>query len=149
MAIISLLLIVSILLALARAAANKGSLVKDMARVAMQSLRDPHVTMAIGIIATFFLSPLVWFHYYTLSLLPAFWLLSPRHPWRQANKAAWISIILYIITGIMRQRFGFTDTITYASVLGLVPLWAGVLAAIAAQKNSLESEVSRPVLTKG
>ncbi|MGB7911859.1 MAG: glycosyltransferase 87 family protein [Desulfobaccales bacterium] len=133
MGIISALLILSIVLALARAAGNKGSLVKGMAWVAGQSLRDPHLIMAIGIMATFFLSPLVWLHYYTLSLLPAFWLLSPRHPWRQAHKAAWISLILTsnIITGLMERRFGFNFTIIYASaVLGLVPLWAGILAAI-------------------
>ncbi|MGA7579090.1 MAG: hypothetical protein ACLQUW_14110 [Desulfobaccales bacterium] len=139
-AIISALLILSILLALAMAAGKKGSLFKGMARAARQSLRDPHLLMAIGITATLFISPLVWSHYYTISLLPAFWLLSPRHPWRQAKKAAWISIILTsnLIAAVMRQWFGFDFTLSYVTaVLGLLPLWAGILAAIVLNPRTL------------
>jgi hypothetical protein len=138
-------------MALKMAVPPKASLIKGLAQVGIRSLGDPHLLLALGITTTFFLSPLVWFHYYTLALLPAFWLLSPRHPWRQAKKAAWISIILTssIISGLMRQWLGFTYIIAHAiMVLGLLPLWAGVLAAIAAQKISLESEVTRPVSAK-
>jgi hypothetical protein len=141
----------SLFIALMMGRGTKESFHKGMARAAIRSLRVPNLTMATGITVTLLLSPLVWFHYYLVSLIPAFWLLSPRHPWRQANRAAWISIILTsgIIIDFMRQWFGFTYTLTYATVvLGLVPLWAGVLAAIAGQKNYTESEVSGAVLIK-
>lgn len=135
------LLAASLFIALMVVRGKKESFHKGMARAAIRSLRDPNLTMATGITVTLLLSPLVWFHYYLISLIPAFWLLSPRHPWRQARRAAWISILMTsgIMTGFMRQWFGFSYIITYATlVLGLVPLWAGVLAAIAAPSNSLE-----------
>jgi hypothetical protein len=146
------LLAVSLLIALMMAKEKEESVVRGMARAAIRSLRDYNLTMATGITATFFLSPLVWFHYYLISLIPAFWLLSPRHPWSQAHRAGLIAIILTsnFITGLMRIWFGFTYQITCATcALGLVCLWAGILAAVAAQKNPLEREVTGPVRTKG
>jgi hypothetical protein len=132
------LLAASLLTALMIAREKKASFGKGMARAALRSLRDPNLTMATGITATLFLSPLVWFHYYLLSVIPAFWLLSPGHPWNQAHRAGWIAMILTsnVITSGMRVWFGFTYQITYvAAALGLVVLWAGILAAVAAPQK--------------
>jgi hypothetical protein len=132
------LLAASLLIALMMAREKKASFGKDMARAAIRSLRDPNLTMATGITVTLLLSPLVWFHYYLISLIPAFWLLSPGHPWSQAHRAGWIAIFLTsnLITGVMRIWFGFTYQITYvAAAFGLVALWAGILAAVAAPQK--------------
>jgi hypothetical protein len=146
------LLAASLLIALMMAKEKDESVVRGMVRAAIRSLHDHNLIMATGITATFFLSPLVWFHYYLISLIPAFWLLSPRHPWSQAHRAGLIAIILTsnFMTGLMRIWFGFTYHITCATcALGLFCLWAGILAAVAAQKNPLEREVAGPILTRG
>jgi hypothetical protein len=134
------LLAASMLIALMMAKEKEESIVRGMVRAAIRSLRDHNLIMAIGITATLLLSPLVWFHYYLISLIPAFWLLSPRHPWSQAHRAGLIAIILTsnIITCLMRTWLGFTYHITYvACALGLVCLWAGILTAVAGPKKSL------------
>ena len=139
------LLAASLLIALMMAKEKGESVVRGMARAAIRSLHDHNLIMATGITATFLLSPLVWFHYYLISLIPAFWLLSPRHPWSQANRVGLIAIILTsnFITGLMRAYFGYTFHITYATcALGLVCLWIGTLTGVAAQKNPLEREIS-------
>jgi len=137
--LLAALLVASMLIAFIMAGAKEKSLVKGMIRSIIRLLRDPHLTVAAGITATLILSPLVWFHYYTISLLPAFWLLSPRHSWRQAARAGFISIILTsnILPGVLEIVSGVTSiNVSYGTVvLGLGPLWAGVLAAIASQEG--------------
>ena len=179
------LLTISIFIALMMAKGKEEWFCKGIARAAIQSFGDPHLIIAAGITVTLLLSHFGWYHYYTLSLLPALWLISPRHPWRWGKIAGLVSLILIsnIITGAMRLGFGLTYIVTCASatvvqgpmstllssvehtatvgltncglagllraldlqtnaslnlanallaVIGLIPLWLGILAAIAA-----------------
>ena len=183
------LLTLSLFIALMMAKGKEESFCKGMARAAIHSFADPHLVIAAGVTMTLLLSYFGWYHYYTLSLLPAVWLISPRHPWRWARTAGIVSLILTanIITGTMRLCFGFTYLLTCASativqgpmsallsrvglttttgltnsglagllgtlgltanadvnlinglitVIGLIPLWLGILTAIAASKKT-------------
>lgn len=145
--LLAALLIASMLIALIMAVPKEESLIKGMLRAAIRAISNPHLITATGITAALILSPLVWYHYYTLSLLPALWLLSPRHPWSQAGKAGWLSIILTskLIPGVVNRCFGWNGKFSYGIVtLGLVPLWAGVLAAIAPKEKSFPKEGASP-----
>ncbi|MFZ2087769.1 MAG: hypothetical protein WAU47_04260 [Desulfobaccales bacterium] len=182
------LLALSIGIALMMARGKEESFGKGMARVALQSFADPNLIVAFGIMVTLFLSSFGWYHYYTLSLLPAFWLISPGHPWRWARVAGVVSLLFTanLITGAMRLIFGLTCLLTSASaaivpgpvnawlsnagltatagltnrglaglfggaglqgnaevslinglvaVMGFIPLWLGILAAVAIPKK--------------
>lgn len=100
---------------------------------AIESLRNPHLVVAAGITATLILSPLVWYHYYLLSLVPAFWMFSARPCWRHADKAGGLSILLTsnVICGFFVFLFGYANVVPYVVASGLIPLWTGVLATLA------------------
>jgi hypothetical protein len=110
------LLTISLFVALMMAKGKEESFGKGIVRAAKQSFADPHLITAAGVTVTLLLSYFGWYHYYTLSLLPALWLISPRHPWKWAKTSGVVSIILTsnIITGAMRLCFGLTCIITCA-----------------------------------
>ncbi len=105
---------------------------KNLWQATVRSLHNPHLVVAVGVTATLILSPLVWFHYYLLSLIPAIWLLSLRHHWRHAGKAGGLSILLTsnVPIGLLVSLFGFIGVVPYGVASGLVPLWIGVLTTL-------------------
>lgn len=135
--LLGLLMAISIFIALMVAKEKEESFGKGLARAAIRCFTDPHLIIAVGVTLTLLVYYFAWLHYYTLSLLPAFWLLSPRYPWRYGKVAGFVSIIFtsnFIET--VREWFGLTYIISYITVIiGLLPLWAGILAAIASPKN--------------
>lgn len=121
----------------------------ELGRAAVRSLRDPYLSAAIGVTATLALAPLVWLHYYVLSLFPALWLLWGRQHWGLAGVAAGFSILLTsgAVSNLLVALFGWGTWLPYSYALGWVPLWAGLLAAVAFnQESPLMSEL--PVVTK-
>jgi hypothetical protein len=121
----------------------------ELGRTAVRSLQDPYLSAAMGVTATLALAPLVWFHYYVLSLFPALWLLWGRQHWGLAAVAAGFSILLTsgAVSNLLVALFGYGSWLPYSYALGWVPLWAGLLAAIAFNRESpLVSDL--PVITR-
>lgn len=110
----------------------------ELGRAALRSLRDPYLSAAIGVTATLALAPLVWLHYYVLSLFPALWLLWGRQHWGHAGVAAGFSILLTsgAVSNLLVALFGWGTWLPYGYALGWMPLWAGLLAAIALNHTS-------------
>jgi len=107
---------------------------RTLAEAGSRLLRDPQLCLAVGIVVTLAISPLVWKHYYVLSLLPAFWLLSPRRRglWPGALSAA--SIVLtsgVVVATLAGQWVGVRALWPYGFALGLLPLWLAVLIVVA------------------
>jgi hypothetical protein len=110
---------------------------KGMWRAVVRSLRDPHLSAAVGVTATLALAPLVWLHYYVISLLPALWLLTAPHHRSHVNVLGGLSIVLTsgVASALLNNLFGWAALSLLIIAIGWVPLWAGVLAAIACKKK--------------
>jgi hypothetical protein len=86
----------------------------------------------------FALSPLVWPHYYVLSLFPALWLMAispPKSPivcWGAASiilsSGAWVELPLFKGT---EQR-----ALSYITI-GWIPLWFGIQAIVTSRSQKL------------
>ena len=102
-------------------------------QTAVLSLRDSHLSAALGVTATLAVSPLVWSHYYLLSLLPALWLLSFQQRCRYLALAGGLSILCTagIAPNVLYLLFGWANLAPIFMAIGLVPLWVGLLMAIA------------------
>ena len=108
----------------------------------VRSLRDPYLCAAMGITATLALMPLVWLHYFVISLIPAIWLLTAPHRWSHAWLLGGLSIILTSgLPGLLLiALFGLTALgYSYSIATGWIPLWAGVLATIACKGKAGEN----------
>jgi hypothetical protein len=103
---------------------------------ALQALRrvfrDPRMSLAIGIVLTMASSPLYWFHYYMLSLIPALWLLSaPASAKRLAVLAA---AAVVMSSGMLAPLFWWLqrpDALPPSIALSWLPLWCAILLRIA------------------
>jgi hypothetical protein len=97
-------------------------------------LGDPYLCAALGITATLATSPLVWYHYYVLSLMPALWLIviSPRR-----SRLELLGIISIVMTsGVLPQVLPFLrhGSVRYWLVAGgWLPLWFGIQSEIKAR----------------
>jgi hypothetical protein len=102
-------------------------------QTAVLSLRDPYLSAAIGVTATLAVSPMLWPHYYLLSLLPALWLLSPQQRWSHAGIAGGLSILctVNIAPKVLNSLFGWANLEPIFMASGWVPLWVGLLVVIA------------------
>jgi len=99
------------------------------ARRMLGMLRDDvHVAVAIGVTLTIALSPLGWYHYYVLAVIPSLWLLnatsaSPYLP-------LWGLAALVLSSGIVNVVFlplGWARAAAFGAALTWVPLWGGIL----------------------
>ena len=100
-------------------------------RAAFRAISDPNLCASAGVLAMLLISPLVWLHYYLITLLPALWLLTRPH-WRLVNLAGGAYIFLGLYPLNILQIAGFWWQWTpyfYASNLAL--LLAGMLAVLA------------------
>jgi hypothetical protein len=88
---------------------------------------DPAFAMAIGVTLTLALPHLVWYHYYTIALIPGLWLLnaagSRALPLCGLAALILISGLLYVLL----FPFGWADVGTAGAGLGWIPLWVGAL----------------------
>ena len=129
--IIACALLFSLAIALIMSLSEDKSNMKGMWQSTVRLLHNPHLVVALGVTATLILSPLVWFHYYLLSLIPAIWLLSAKHHWRYNSKAGGLSILLTsnVAISLVVFLFGYPSVAPYGIASGLAPLWIGVLTA--------------------
>ncbi|MBI5328751.1 MAG: hypothetical protein HZB80_10775 [Deltaproteobacteria bacterium] len=113
---------------------------KGICQSIIRLLHNPHLVVSLGITATLILSPLVWFHYYLLSLVPAIWLLSGRHYWRHSSKAGGLSILLTsnVPISLVVFLFGYVSIVPYGVASGLFFLWLGVLATFVYEQGDID-----------
>jgi hypothetical protein len=107
--------------------ADAGPRASGLARV----LGDPHVAMAIGVTATTALSPLYWYHYYLIVLIPGLWLLNASPA--RGYPALWGLAALVLSSGLLNVLFiplGWTGAVAVGAALSWVPLWVGTLLRI-------------------
>ncbi len=126
-------LLFSVAIALIMSLPEDKSNIKGIWQSTVRSLHNPHLVVAMGVTATLVLSPLVWFHYYLLSIIPAIWLLSSKHHWRHYSKAGGLSILLTsnVPISLVVFLFGYVSIVPYGVASGLAPLWMGVMATFA------------------
>lgn len=100
-------------------------------RAAVRALSDANLSAAAGVLAVLLLSPMVWRHYYLITLLPALCLLSRRH-WLPSLAGG---LHIFLASGVLTQimpKFLSGQGGAYLYAVSLVPLLLGVLAEIAA-----------------
>jgi hypothetical protein len=141
--IIACALLFSAAIALIMSRSDKSNM-KGIWQSTLRSLHNPHLIVALGVTATLILSPLAWFHYYLLSLIPAIWLLSARHHWRHCSKAGGLSVLLTsnVPSSLVVFLFGYVSIVPYGVASGLVPLWFGVLATLVYGQRDIEMKKS-------
>lgn len=102
-------------------------------RVAGRSLGNgllgrPETALALGIAGALALSPLAWWHYYTVALLPVFVLLAPGAPRALGALAALSFLLSSGRLGPIYVAIGDPDNITVlGAALAWIPLWLGLL----------------------
>jgi hypothetical protein len=91
-------------------------------------LTDPFFCASLGITLTLAFSPLVWWHYYTLAIIPALWLIIVSPKWSYIEFLGVVSIIL--TSGQLTIIFRLHSFEPYPVALGWIPLWLGLQAVI-------------------
>jgi small-conductance mechanosensitive channel len=108
-----------------------------------RALRDPHLAMAIGVTITTALSPLFWYHYYVMILIPGLWLLNaPEGP---GYPSLWGLAALMLGSGLLNVLFiplGWTGAVAAGAALCWVPLWIGILLRLRPAGRGAATEVS-------
>lgn len=105
-------------------------------RTVGRALGNPDLCISAGVIIMLTLSPLVWSHYYLLTLLPALWLIS-RPRWRLVNLLGWSSI--FLASGLPLKLVSVSSWgiwIAYAYASNLAFLLVGLLAIMATGETS-------------
>jgi hypothetical protein len=92
-------------------------------------LKDPYISASLAITVTLAVAPLVWIHYYLLSLLPAFWLIAVSPPRSYVENLSLFSILM--TSGIGPYFLGRDDLVPYIAAFGWIPLWFGIQSVIA------------------
>ena len=89
---------------------------------------DPRLAAAIGVTTCIALSPLFWYHYYVIALIPGLWLLNasggPSAP------ALWGLAALVLSSGLLNVLFlplGWSAAVEAGAALSWLPLWGGIL----------------------
>ena len=129
--LVALLLFAHILWALFTIKPAKTPALKYGKSVSAFLLKDPYFCVSLGIILTLAVSPLVWRHYYTLSLLPALWFIAISPPLGRIEFFALLSLLL---SGALPVFLNTLDAPPYLAngitICGWVPLWFGVQSVI-------------------
>jgi hypothetical protein len=136
---------VPVIAALSRADTGVQSRLQSLWNAAVCAIQNPHLMAAAAIVTSLALAPLVWVHYYTLSLLPAFWFLWSQHRWSRASAMGALSLLLTTFPMIF-ARLGYGDIMRYTYPISLIPLWIGVVAEIALPKQSQPEAVRNQLL---
>jgi hypothetical protein len=134
----SVILTIALAGALAFAACAWGKRLDARVPALRRALADPWFAMSAGIVFTVAASPLVWYHYYLLTLIPIAWLL--RRPERGTLSAAcalvsYCAMAMPLLRGL--SALGSTEAIDLATYYPWVPLVAGlVMHAARASRDS-------------
>lgn len=124
----------------------RGGQERPSARAAIAALgraltRRAELTLGLGVVALLALSPLVWWHYYTLALLPLFALLGPAATRGQIVLGGLSVLLASGRLGPVYAWFGDADRATIVGVsLAWVPLWLGLLVLAARPSDSRRVE---------
>jgi hypothetical protein len=102
--------------------------------VAVRSIQDPHLAAAAAVVVTLALAPLVWVHYYTFLLLPAFWLIWTKHRWSQSDTMGMLSILLCSVPSLL-NNIGLGRVAIYCYSISLIPLWIGIVTEMALRQT--------------
>jgi Glycosyltransferase family 87 len=94
----------------------------------VELLKDPFLTVSLGITITLAISPLVWWHYYIISLVPALWLIIVSKKWNDIGLLGMLSIIL--TSGYIPIVFGWHNFEPYPVAFGWIPLWLGITTVV-------------------
>jgi hypothetical protein len=104
-------------------------------RERVQSIgRDPHALLAAALTFTLAASPLGWFHYCVLALLPIAWCVRPgERAWfrRSCGLVSWVAyacLFVPFFSGPGQKIPEFTPTVV---ALAWIPLWLAVLVGLA------------------
>jgi hypothetical protein len=103
-------------------------------------LRDPHLVMAIGVTMTTALSPLYWYHYYLIELIPGLWLLNA--PPARGAPPLWGLAALVLSSGLLNVLFiplGWIGIVAAAAAASWIPLWVGTLLRISPADSPIRS----------
>lgn len=104
---------------------------------------EPELALAIGVGLTMAVSPLLWFHYYLIALIPCFWLLHERSGTRVAAWCAAASMVLSSgVPGILIGLALSEGAVAWATAISWIPLWAGVLVMVARPADRTEFDVA-------
>jgi hypothetical protein len=87
---------------------------------------DSTLVIAGGIALTIAISPLVWFHYYVLIIIPAFWLLNGTRRSDQVLGLAAITLSSGMLT-VLFAPLGWTGAVPITIAASWIPLWCAIL----------------------
>jgi hypothetical protein len=87
---------------------------------------DSTLVIAGGIALTIAISPLVWFHYYILIIIPAFWLLNGSRRSDQVLGLAAIALSSGMLT-VLFAPLGWTGAVPITIAASWIPLWCAIL----------------------
>jgi hypothetical protein len=88
---------------------------------------DPRLAAAIGVTTCIALSPLFWYHYYVIALIPGLWLLNAGGA---SSLALWGLAALVLSSGLLNVLFlslGWSAAVEAGAALSWLPLWGGIL----------------------
>lgn len=89
---------------------------------------DPHLAIAIGISATIALSPLFWYHYYLLALIPGLWLLNAGAEHGPLSLLGLAALVLSTgLPNVLLLPLGWTGAVAAGAASSWLPLWGGIL----------------------
>lgn len=111
----------------------------DLKTTGCAVLGSAHLTTSMAIVATLAVSPLVWFHYYVLSLLPALWMINISSGPRICRTLGILSLLMS--SGIFENIPGVSPYLPYIFAGSWVPLWVGVLIMIT-EMNTIADNLS-------
>ena len=105
-------------------------LVATLAPLRRRILSDPRLAVGLAIAAVFALTPLVWFHYFVLALLPGLWLLAPgQRPAVRALGAIAVALYSAVYAPLVAEVAPSLVTTLLQPVWSIswIPLWAALL----------------------
>ena len=89
---------------------------------------DPRLAAAIGVTTCIALSPLFWYHYYVIALIPGLWLMNASGG--PSSLALWGLAALVLSSGLLNVLFlplGWSAAVEASAALSWLPLWGGIL----------------------
>jgi hypothetical protein len=97
---------------------------------------EPELAVCVGVALTLAISPLLWIHYYIITLVPALWLLvaRPTSPW--VERLAAVCIVLTSgLPGLLLGWSGWDAAMPVMTAVSWLPLWIATLIAVRAPRE--------------
>jgi len=98
-------------------------------------LHNPYLAVVMAVSATLALSPLVWFHYYVISLLPAIWM--TMQPLSTPSRYLG-GFSLFLSSGLIVRMLDVNEYLPFVFASSWVPLWIGALVLISSMKPAAD-----------